>query len=476
MASLRRTIKDRKETRQTTTGKLSKEQNFEDIDQPEDPEFVRSGSSEQVKGPNVAEGEGDNEGNFMFEHGYAEDEGPKDKHQPEGSEFVRSYKATTVSSEQVKGPNIAEGVGDNEGDFMFEHGYVEVEGSKIENVDSKEISIRLSDRDRQSAVQVSTDSEKTLNSGQMDLYVDLQDFEVAKKRVRPSALREVLVEVPRVLWNDIGGNEDIKQCLQEAVEWPHKHAKDLERVGATAPKGVLLYGPPGCSKTLMARAVATEGGLNFLPVKGPELLSKWVGESEKAVRTLFARARASAPSIIFFDEIDGLTASRENGQGEESTSVGDRVISQLLIEMDGLSPLTGVSVLAATNRPDIIDSALLRPGRFDRLIYVGPPGEPARQQIYEIHLRCTPCDTNVDVTELARRSQGYTGADISAVCREAAMGALEEDLSAEKVCMRHFEAVFLTFQASTSQLSAEVYRRFERGGKELGNFLPLQIR
>eukprot|EP00897_Mesotaenium_endlicherianum_P009169 jgi/Mesen1/8280/ME000045S07746 len=199
------------------------------------------------------------------------------------------------------------------------------------------------------------------------MAVEMCDFEIARSRVRPSAMREVAVEVPRVLWSDIGGQDDIKQRLQEAVEWPHKHAQSFARIGARPPRGVLLYGPPGCSKTLMARAVATEAALNFLAVKGPELFSKWVGESEKAVRALFARARQSAPSIVFFDEIDGLAGTRGGdgegggGKGGGSTSVGDRVLSQLLTEMDGLTPMNGVAVIAATNRPDLIDPALLRP-------------------------------------------------------------------------------------------------------------------
>ncbi|GBG68646.1 hypothetical protein CBR_g3187 [Chara braunii] len=270
--------------------------------------------------------------------------------------------------------------------------------------------------------------------------VDLQDFELAKARVRPSAMREVMLEVPAVRWADIGGQEDIKQRLKEAVEWPQKHALAFERVGAKPPKGILLHGPPGCSKTMMARAVATEAGLNFIAVKGPELFSKWVGESEKAVHTLFARARASSPSIVFFDEIDGLAVARSNGKEDGASAVSDRVMSQLLSEMDGLSPLCGVVVIAATNRVDIIDPALLRPGRFDRLLFVGPPDMATREKIFEVHTRKIPLSNDVNRRELAELTVNFTGADIAAVCREAAMAALEEDLDTEEVCMRHFKA------------------------------------
>eukprot|EP00854_Cymbomonas_tetramitiformis_P011339 gene11339-13400_t len=244
-----------------------------------------------------------------------------------------------------------------------------------------------------------------------DWKVELQDFTVARTRVG--------VEIPNVAWADIGGLEDVKQRLREAVEWPTTHAEALHRVGAKPPRGVLLYGPPGCSKTMLARAVASESKLNFLSVKGPELFSKWVGESEKAVKALFRRARAAAPAVVFFDEMDALASTREEGSGAGASSSSERVLNQLLTEMDGLQPLLGVSVVAATNRPDLIDPALLRPGRFDRLLYVGPPtGTSNRADIFRVHLKRTPLAEDVVLEDLAELAAGYTGADVTAVCRE----------------------------------------------------------
>ncbi|GLJ08512.1 hypothetical protein SUGI_0090240 [Cryptomeria japonica] len=275
------------------------------------------------------------------------------------------------------------------------------------------------------------------------LKITMDDFERAKMKVRPSAMREVILEIPKVRWSDIGGQAEVKQQLKEAVEWPQKHQHAFLRIGVHPPSGVLMFGPPGCSKTLMARAVASESGLNFLAVKGPELLSKWVGESEKAVRSLFAKARAASPSIIFFDEIDGLAVARE--QGSDGVSVGDRVMTQLLVEMDGLSPRVGVTVIAATNRPDKIDAALLRPGRFDRLVYVGPPNQADREEIFDIHMRKMPCACDVRNPELASLTDGYTGADISAVCHEAAIAALEENIDIQeniKICLPDSKDLF----------------------------------
>ncbi|KAL8142988.1 hypothetical protein V2J09_016020 [Rumex salicifolius] len=276
------------------------------------------------------------------------------------------------------------------------------------------------------------------DSGEGLLKVSLEDFEKAKMRVRPSAMREVMLEVPRVKWEDVGGQEEIKQQLMEAVEWPQKHHDAFKRIGTRPPTGVLMFGPPGCSKTLMARAVASEAGLNFLAVKGPELFSKWVGETEKAVRSLFAKARANAPSIIFFDEIDSLAVTR--GRESDGTSVDDRVMSQLLVELDGLHQRVNVTVIAATNRPDKIDPALLRPGRFDRMLYVGPPSEKERVDIFNIHLRKMPCSPDVDRIVLSRLTEGFTGADISLICREAAMKALEENFVAAEIKMEHLRA------------------------------------
>ncbi|KAF8007084.1 hypothetical protein BT93_K1170 [Corymbia citriodora subsp. variegata] len=270
----------------------------------------------------------------------------------------------------------------------------------------------------------------------------------------------VILEVPKVKWEDIGGQKEVKTQLMEAVEWPQKHQKELSRIGTHPPRGVLLFGPPGCSKTLMARAVASEAGLNFIAVKGPELFNKWVGESEKAVRSVFAKARANAPSIIFFDEIDGLANIR--GKESDGVSVSDRVISQLLIELDGLQQRVDVTVIAATNRPDNIDPALLRPGRFDRLLYVGPPNEADRQEIFCIHLRKVPCGSDVDIKELACLTEGCTGADISLICREAAVAAMEEDLDASEVAMKHFRNAIDELCPSAVESYGELSTQFQR--------------
>lgn len=255
-------------------------------------------------------------------------------------------------------------------------------------------------------------------------HIDETDLLSGLRRVRPSAMREVQVDVPTIRWSDIGGQDRAKQELCEAVEWPLKHPEAFERMGIRAPRGILLYGPPGCSKTLMAKALATESSLNFLAVKGPEVFSKWVGESEKAVQAVFRKARAVAPSIVFFDEIDAIAGQRQEDGGG---GVGDRVLSQLLSEMDGVEALRNVTVVAATNRPDMIDSALLRPGRMDRLVYVGPPDGPAREQILRKNLRDAPCGSTVDVPALAAATDGCSGAEVVAVCREGALLAMKED-------------------------------------------------
>eukprot|EP00002_Diphylleia_rotans_P034388 TRINITY_DN7375_c0_g1_i7.p1 TRINITY_DN7375_c0_g1~~TRINITY_DN7375_c0_g1_i7.p1 ORF type:complete len:640 (+),score=119.74 TRINITY_DN7375_c0_g1_i7:611-2530(+) len=253
--------------------------------------------------------------------------------------------------------------------------------------------------------------------------------------IRPSAMREVAIDIPKVRWDDIGGQADVRQRLKEAVEWPLKYPEAFQRMGIRPPKGVLLYGPPGCSKTMMAKAIATESGLNFIAIKGPELFSKWVGDSEKAVRDVFRKARAASPSIVFFDEIDALTVERGSGAG----TVADRVLSQLLNELDGISPLSNVTVIAATNRPDIIDKAIMRPGRIDRILYVAPPSSMARLEILRISLRKTPVCGDVDLDVICSKMHGFSGAEVTSVCREAAMSALEESLDAKEVEMRHFE-------------------------------------
>ncbi|NPA86988.1 MAG: CDC48 family AAA ATPase, partial [Candidatus Diapherotrites archaeon] len=252
------------------------------------------------------------------------------------------------------------------------------------------------------------------------MRVTKEDFEKALLRVEPSGMREVMVEVPKVRWDDIGGLEDVKEALREAVEWPLKYPKLFEEAGIEPPKGILLFGPPGTGKTLLAKAVATEANANFIPVRGPEILSKWVGESERAIRKIFHRARLVAPSVIFFDEIDAIAPAR----GTDVNRVTERVVAQLLTEMDGIASLKDVIIMAATNRPDLLDPALLRPGRFDRIIYVPPPDEKAREQIFRVHTRKMKICDDVDFKELAKRTEGYTGADIAAVCKEAGLNAI----------------------------------------------------
>ena len=282
------------------------------------------------------------------------------------------------------------------------------------------------------------------------IVVRMQDFMDVIREMEPSAMREVFVEVPDIKWEDIGGLSSIKQELQEAVEWPLKYNQIFTYSDATPPKGILLYGPPGTGKTLMAKAAANESEANFISVKGPELLSKWVGESEKGVREIFRKARQAAPCIIFFDEMDAITPARGGSYGD--SHVTERVISQFLTELDGLEILTNVVVIAATNRPDIIDPALLRPGRFDRILYVPPPDRDSRLQIIKIHTKKKHLAEDVDINRLADLTEGYTGADIASLTSAAVMLALRAHISkykdpkeAEKhkeeleINMKHFE-------------------------------------
>ncbi len=258
------------------------------------------------------------------------------------------------------------------------------------------------------------------------LEVTHKDFDEAFKNIEPSALREVFFEVPQVRWTDVGGLDAIKQELVEAVEWPLKYPEAFEAINTKPPKGIMLFGPPGTGKTMLAKAVANESEANFISIKGPEMLSKYVGESEKAVRETFRKAKQASPAIIFFDEVDSIAPIR----GISSDShVTERVISQMLTEMDGMEELKDVLVIAATNRPDMVDSALLRPGRLDRLIYVTPPCADARKEIFEIHLDGKPLDNKVDLKELARMTDGYVGSDIEAICREASIMALREKIT-----------------------------------------------
>jgi transitional endoplasmic reticulum ATPase len=298
-----------------------------------------------------------------------------------------------------------------------------------------------------------------------ELKVTKEDFENALKVVQPSAMREVLIEVPKVKWEDIGGLENVKQELREAVEWPLKYPEVFQRMGIEPPKGILLYGPPGTGKTLLAKAVATESEANFIAVKGPELMSKWVGESEKGVRETFRKAKTAAPCVIFFDEIDSLCPARGAGYGD--AGVTDRVISQFLTEMDGIEKLGKVVVIGATNRPDLVDPALLRPGRFDRLIYVPPPDEKARLEILKIHTRGMPLAKDVDLEALAKQLEGYSGADIAALCREAAMLALREDINSKEVKLRHFQEAKKKIKPSLTPDVLTYYEGFAARAKKV---------
>ncbi len=268
------------------------------------------------------------------------------------------------------------------------------------------------------------------------MVVNNQDIHDAFREITPTAMREVFIESPNVGWEQVGGLTQVKQSLIEAVEWPLKSSERFTRLGIDPPKGILLHGPPGCGKTLLARAVATESEANFISVRGPEIFSKWVGESEKAIREIFRKARMAAPSIIFFDEFDSLVPSR--GSAADSR-VTERVISQLLTEIDGLLSLQNVVVLAATNRPDIIDPAVLRPGRFDRRVYVPPPDSQARYKILEIKTQNMPLADDVDLKAMANRMNGYSGADIDSVVREAGFYALRIDEKANLVTLSNFE-------------------------------------
>jgi len=285
------------------------------------------------------------------------------------------------------------------------------------------------------------------------LKITKKDFARALSIVRPSALREVLVEVPDVKWTDIGGLEDVKQELKEAVEWPLKNPESFKNLGVKPPKGILIYGAPGTGKTLLAKAVANESDANFILVKGPEMLSKWVGESEKAVRAVFKKARQTAPTIIFFDEIDSIAPRR----GISSDShVTERVVNQILTEMDGLENLQDVVVIAATNRPDMLDNALLRPGRFDRIILCPAPDKKTREEIFKVHTKGMPLK-DVKIDELAEKTDGYAGSDIEAVCREAAIFALRKDIKAEKVTMKNFEQALKKVMPSITKEIEKAY-------------------
>ncbi len=301
------------------------------------------------------------------------------------------------------------------------------------------------------------------------IEVNNDDFLEALREMEPSAMREVMVESPDVKWDDIGGLSQVKQELVESVEWPLTYAKLFAHMDAEPPKGILLYGPPGTGKTMLAKAVATESQANFISIKGPEFLSKWVGESEKAVREVFRKARQAAPSVIFLDEIDSIAPSRSSGTSD--SHVTERVISQILTELDGLESLNSVIVIAATNRPDIIDPALLRPGRFDRLIEIGLPDEKGRLEILKIHASTKPLADDINLEEIAKKTEKYSGADLSAIVNEAVMLAIREcvlqgkSLEEAQICnykieKKHFDEAMKKVQPTAE---TDLYKKFSKG-------------
>ena len=351
------------------------------------------------------------------------------------------------------------------------HGFV---GADLESL-SKEAAMRSL---RRVLPEISMDQSKIPVEVLNKIKITNEDFQNALKDISPSAMREVQIQRPNVKWEDIGGLAEVKEELAEAIEWPLKHADLFVQADVHAPKGLLLYGPPGTGKTMIAKAVATTSEANFISVKGPELLSKWVGESEKGVREIFRKARQAAPCIVFFDELDAVAPRRGRSEGGGDGHVAERVISQMLTEMDGLEDLKGVVVIGATNRPDIIDEALLRPGRFDRILEVPFPDKEARKEILRIHTRRKPLDkTVVNLDKLVELTDGFTGADIAAIVNAAAMSAIKEyvatisekssyereaDKSQNKhidkkqdlkISMKHFEAALQKIKKKTTALN-----------------------
>ena len=300
------------------------------------------------------------------------------------------------------------------------------------------------------------------------IFVTKKNFEDALVEAEPSALREIFVEMPTVTWDDVGGLDEAKQSIIEAVEWPIKNPQKFVQMGIKAPRGILLYGPPGTGKTLIAQAVAKESNANFISVKGPEVFSKWLGESEKAIRETFKKARQVAPCVIFFDEIDSVAGM----PGMESTDshTSERVLNQILTEMDGLETLKDVVVIAATNRPNLLDPAIMRPGRFDRLVYMGSPDRKGRLRIFKIHTKNTPLAGDVDLETLADTTEGYVGADIESVCREAVMLALRENFDIERIEMRHFREALKKVKPTITENIAQFYEKIEaqfKGGQKI---------
>lgn len=295
-----------------------------------------------------------------------------------------------------------------------------------------------------------------------ELKIRDEDFMYAINLIEPSAMREVMIEIPNTNWEDVGGLEKTKLELREAVEWPLKYPQLFEKAGIRPLNGILLFGPPGCGKTLLAKAIATESQSNFISIKGPEILSKWVGESERAIREIFRKARQAAPSIVYFDEIDAVSSSRGSYEG---THTIDSIVNQILVEMDGLENRKGIVVIASTNRPDMVDAAFLRPGRFDRLLYIEAPDYNSRLKILEVHTKNMPLDSDVDLNKIAHATEGYSGADLENVCREAGMQAIREELEKfEKVSNKHFE---FSLSKIKSTLPQEIIKHYANLAKQI---------
>lgn len=306
---------------------------------------------------------------------------------------------------------------------------------------------------------IKLDDDQPISQEVLDkIVIRATDFEEALKVVRPSAMREVLVETPNVTWEDIGGLDNTKQQLKEAVEWPIKHPESFKRLGIRPPRGILLYGPPGTGKTLLAKAVAKESEANFINVKGPSLLSMWVGKSEEGVRKVFERARQVSPCVVFFDEIDALAGRRGADNGQKVT---ERVLNQLLAEVDGLEGLKDVTIIGATNRPDMLDPALMRPGRFDRIILVDVPDEESRKKIFEVHTKSMPLAKDVNLSDFVKQTEGFVGADIEGLIREAAMNALRNNPESKEVTKKDFDEAFKKMRPSVSPETAKRYKKME---------------
>ncbi len=331
------------------------------------------------------------------------------------------------------------------------HGFV---GADIENL-TKEAAMKAL---RRYLPEIDLDEDEIPPALLDRMIIKRSDFGTALNEVEPSAMREVLVELPKITWDDVGGLEEAKESVQESVEWPLSNPERFERLGINPPKGVLLYGPPGTGKTLMAKAVASETNANFISVRGPQLLSKWVGESEKAIRQTFRKARQVSPTVIFFDELDSLAPNRSQ---EVGSNVSERVVNQLLTELDGLEEMEDVIVIGATNRPDMIDPALIRSGRFDRLVMIGQPSIEGREQILKIHTQETPLAADVSLRELAEITEGYVGSDLENIAREAAMEALREDHETDVVEMRHFREAMEQVRPTITDEISEYYRQMQ---------------